>query len=232
MLLILFAVMLVSTTHVQARDLKAGPHYRSMVRQLMTFIPEDFNYSMFRLQYSRSDYYRPDASALIQDLMQQAYIVDEGAESEEERETALKTYHSILSQHLANYGVLKQAIVFSYQDPRFGNYKTLQAILDGMLESIERSGNGETLNGAYDVITMEEETALLVTLGKKVISTEARSSGISHYNMHLVEETAEGMQGQTSTIFVDTRIPVAYLLAQKEEHDKNKPSQNLLFKGR
>ena len=108
----------------------------------------------------------------------------------------------------ANLAVVAQALSLSKQDRRFGDPDFLTLVRNGLFQDVRNSGTGQTLNDAYDVITMAEETMLLANLDVELVKTISRESGGTYYNMHNVKDRKTG---KPYTIFVDTTKPMLFL---------------------
>ena len=113
-------------------------------------------------------------------------------------------------------------------DDRFGDVQMLETLQKNITQSLLKTGKGTKLNNAFDVVTFEEETYILMNMGVKLISTDSRQLGITYYNMHLVEDR---ITGDRRTVFINTSIPMRHLEEQQKEFDKRTAPQDLRFKG-
>lgn len=188
-------------------DFTAGPRYDYMVRQLLTYVPEDFNFGAFRNFYARSPYYTPLDDPIISNMQDLAYKIEHSADPAKQLE-AREQYDILLEQHLGNLGVITQALVLSQNNDAFGNPERLTKIRDGLLENIVSSGTGRALHSAYTVITPAEERALLHALEFEVAQTQSGRTGVLYYNMH---DGIFTKTGEPFTVFVDTTVPIKHL---------------------
>jgi len=195
-----------------------NPHYNKMAREALKDKPKRFGFMRFRSLYSRTRQYDPIGENTLKSLNNLAYIVFN--EQDPDRiKTALFGYQSIVSDHLAHLGVVMQALSLAREDRRFGNPSFFEWVKEGIIRTVVISGDGFTLQGAYDVITLEEETVLFHRLGIKPVESRAVKEGFIYYNMHDVEEV--GTKAKRA-VFVNTTIPMKYLEALSQEQDKLK----------
>lgn len=223
---LVFAVfVLIMPCCVDAQTYAANPQYRQMVRQLLTYIPPDFNFGIFRRIYTQTEFYDPIGEQPVSDLLSYAYQVDT-AKTPEEEQKASENYHAKLVMHLADAAFVRQAYVLAKNDPRFGDAKLLLQIYQGLLESIMGSGDGTALSRAYDAVILSEEVLILGQLGYRIKETEFHQVGIKKYNMHFVQNPGPD---DPITIFINVRIPLN-ALAERDD-DKSKVPSELNFKG-
>lgn len=190
----------------------ADAEYQYLARAAET-MPERFNFMKFRSYYAHATHYDPVGEETLRIMRDLAYTALHDAD-QVTADLALEDYRILVNQHLAHLGVVGQALIFARQDRRFGDAKFFQWLKTGLIQSVVISGNGRSLREAYDVITAAEETALLGTLGFKVLDTRAAHEGYYYYNFHEVEEVASGRR---TSIFVNTTLPMQYLARQKKE---------------
>lgn len=203
----------------QGEDITAGPYYRMLARQALEEQPKDFSFAMFRGRYAMTVQYDPEAHTALERLLGDAYQLQEGAKDPAARAAAAVDYNKVLFDHLANIDVVTQALSLARQDTRLGDAKALEWIRAGLAQSVMQSGTGKTLNEAYDILTLGEETALLAGLGVQVLRTDARESGGTYYNMHLVRDSASG---EEYTVFTDLSRPMRCLEEKRALERYNK----------
>jgi hypothetical protein len=191
----------------------AGPLYRQMIVDAVKHRPADFNFTQFRSLYAQYAYYEPLA-ALTQNMMldKAFYIIQE--KDEAKREKMLLDYRLLVQRHLANIDIVAQALALARQDPRFGDPELYAWLRQGLLDSVMRSGNGQTLTSAYEIISLGEETALLNALGVRVVQTLNRESGMMAYNIYDVELLRDGSK---RSIFTNITIPMNTLTARQRD---------------
>ena len=189
----------------------AGPRYNVMATELMEENPKHFDFDVFRSQYAMTRQYDPLGEVTRRKMINLAYKVSNEKDPAKQAD-ALKKYQAIVFEHLANMGILIQAQALARQDKRLGDVRLLERIYSGLLYSVMHSGNGESLNTAYNALTPYEESAVLTQLGVKVVESFSRKSGIYHYTMHDVEDPATGRK---YTVFIDTTKAMEFLAEQE-----------------
>lgn len=184
----------------------ANPRYEFMAQQAKQYMSNVFQFRQFRGYYAQTRQYDPIGDQTVRQLQTYAYqaLNAEGSVQNE----ALMNYNELLFQHLANLQVVVFALAMSGDNSQFGNPVFFRWLRDGIVLSIMRSGDGKSLNGAYDTITMAEENVIFNQLGLKHIATISAHEGYYYYNMHDVQALRTG---QNSTLFVNTTIPMRFL---------------------
>lgn len=186
---------------------RANPRYDHMVREASKHQSDNFRFGIFRSYYKDTRQYDPLAEELIDKMFEYSYIVQNDPD-EDKASQALESYQALVLDHLANLQVVAQVLSLSKIDQRFGNPEFFTWMMRGLIADVKRSGNGDTLQDAYDVITLAEENVLFGQLGVKRIETKAAQEGFYHYNMHEVKDIRTG---QSRTVFVNTTIPMRFL---------------------
>lgn len=225
--------------HNQAQDISvytpvfyefdAEPRYKQMVRQLLTHIPYNFNFGAFRRIYARTSFYDPIGEDARDLLLKHAFVVDTSENVSEVKE-ALSNYHDVLQTHLANINVVLQAIALSRTDKRLGNTEWLLKVKKGLLKNLLDTGDGKTLNTAYEVVTLAEETLLLSHLGFAIEDTAYKSQHMIKYHLHIgqfIDNPNPNMPNGVP-LFVNVSIPMRHIEKQKEEKERE---SDLSFKG-
>ncbi len=199
-----------------ARDYTSTPYYNKMARDALKSRPPRFDFMKFRSLYSRTRQYDPIGEKALKTINDLAYIILHD-EDPERVKTALFAYQVEVSNHLAHIDIVMLALSLSREDKRFGKADFFEWMREGLIRTVVISGDGYTLSGAYDVITLSEEVILLNRLNFKPIGVQAAKEGTVYYNMHNVEDM---QTGQKRTVFVNTSIPMKYLEAVKEEREE------------
>lgn len=195
----------------------ANPVYRSLARTLLEDNPPGFDFMNLRAQYMQTRHYDPLGDEALKKMLDLAYVVQTGDHSQKAVD-ALAAYEQVLQDHISHIAVVSQAIALARQDPRFGNIKLLERIRTGLFESVIKSGDGLTLQRAYGVVTMAEETMLLQQLDYEVLTTRPAHSGVLYYNMHYVIERATQ---KPYTIFVNITFPMRHLERKRREQGRS-----------
>ena len=201
---------------VKQKNYLDTPYYNQMARDALSNQPAKFGFMKFRGLYARTRQYDPFGDKALKTINDLVYIVLHD-EDPERVETALFAYQTEVSNHLAHIDVVMLALSLAREDKRFGKVKFFEWMRDGLIETVVISGDGYTLAGAYDVITLSEEVILFNRLGFRKIDTKPVKEGIIYYNMHDVEDLRDGTK---RTVFVNTSIPMKYLEILKEEQQE------------
>ena len=194
----------------------ANPRYEFMAQQASKYMSDYFQFGQFRGYYMQTRQYDPIGDQTVERLQNLAYEVQEGIDQQEVSD-ALVSYRKLVWEHLANLRVVLQALALSKIDARFGNPKFFSWLRDGLVHDVMISGTGKSLDEAYDVITLSEETIIFGRLGVRRLSTQAAQEGYYDYNMHEVEDLRTG---QHWTLFVNTTHPMRFLRAISNEPDQ------------
>ena len=176
------------TTAAQS-NLSDGP-YTSQVRLALSEKPARFDFMQLRILYAQTSHYDPLGDETLGAMNDYAYIVLNDPDQEKVK-TALFVYQALVSNHLAHVGVVMQALSLARQDKRFGKPEFFEWVRDGLVRTVVISGDGYTLRGAYDVITLPEEGLLFSRLGFERLQTQEAQEGATYYSVHdvLTSET-------------------------------------------
>ncbi len=185
--------------------------YNNAAQNLIDGRSAKFNYMNLRGLYYQTRQYDPLGEETVRKIQDLAYNV-QSTENFRAIDEALAQYNGLLKAHIANLAVVSQAIALAKQDTRFGDAQFLTRVRRGLFDSVIHSGDGMTLDGAYDVITMDEEVLLLSHLNYEVLTTKLVKTGIIYYNMHYVVERETQ---NPYAIFVNVTFPMKRLEAQR-----------------
>lgn len=164
-----------------------------------------FSFRDLRSFYVGTRQYAPSSENIVRQLVTHAYMITQG-DNAQIMEQSLQSYNDLIRDHLANIGVVDQALSLSLQDPVFGDPEFFTWLREGLIAELLRSGDGKTPRGAYDIITMEEEGYLLAALGVQPGAVETSHSGKKYYNMHSVTDADTG---EEFVLFIDATRPLA-----------------------
>lgn len=196
---------------------RATPIYDHMARTILRKYPiPRFDFMYFRSLYTQTRQYDPIGEDVLERMDRLSYTVVSDPDPEKSG-MALLEYQALVADHLAHLGVVMRAAALAREDKRFGNPDFFQWVKAGLLQSVTISGNGRSLDEAYDVITLAEETMLLQTLGYKLIRTLPRQESAVYYNMNEIEDLRTG---EKWTLFVNTTYPMRFLAAQEKEKSR------------
>ena len=204
------------TTYRAVRDKNVAPEksveyignlmYAEMARRLMEEDGVNVDFVILRSQYIKSDYYDPIGDETL-DRLQILAILAQTSTDPQDKAQLLAAYKMLLQRHIAHLGIVAQAIVFSKQSPMFGDLQKLQKIRNGLVNSIVTTGNGQTPETAFEIITLAEETAVLRNARYKVVKTDHLEQGIMRYNVHEII-TDDGIKG---VAFMNVTFPMKHL---------------------
>lgn len=198
-----------SIEEIQKQSYRANPQFEMMARAALNERPHKFNWMRFRREYSQTRQYDPMGTETIDKLHKLAFTLDT-TKNANEYKAALSAYQNLIMEHMAHLGVVMEALALSKTHERYGDPKFYRWLKHGLIRNVMISGDGYTLQGAYDVITIAEETILFNYLGMRQVSTVSNQEYQKYYNMH---STVLLKDGQEYTIFVNTSIPMTFLSA-------------------
>ena len=195
------------------RSHTANPYYDHAVRQAMLYMRHDFRFNKLRMLYPDTSQYDPIGDDVI-DYMQKLAFTVQRSEDPEEKEKALDQYRNLIMLHMGNIRVVAQALSFAKLDSVFGSQRFFAWMRKGLVGDIMRVGDGKTIDSAYNVITLSEETVLIGQLGFRVLDTQSVDSDGLFYNMHEIEDIRTG---QKSMLYVNTTRPLRFLRTKSAE---------------
>ncbi len=181
------------------------PAYKKMVEDAYFTRPADFRFRNLRSFYTRIRDYDPAGEETSERLIRLSYIVENAGTSEQARQ-ALSDFQALALMHLGNARVMLQAYSLATQDRKYGDPEFYQWVINGILKSVQATGDGLSKAGAYEIQTMGEEVLLLDSLNVRLLETDMIEGG-TVLRLHSVE-SREG--GPPYTIFVDATRPVQY----------------------
>jgi hypothetical protein len=198
-------------------DYISGPQYMTLVHLAISKRPKNFEFGTLRALYPLTPQYDPIGEATRKKIVNLAFTIENDPDTEK-RKKAFEEYGETVSQHLANIDVVSQALILSQQDKIYGDPKFFEWVRTGLLRSIMNSGDGRSLHGAYDAMTLGEEAFLMNILGLTVLKSESEHSGVIYYNMHQVRDKKVRMP---YWMFVDVTYPLEFLEKQKQRQGNN-----------
>jgi hypothetical protein len=192
---------------------RANPQYDAMVRTAMSKKPAQFDFMRLRSLYAQTRQYDPIGDDTVKTLTGFAYQALNEKEAKK-AEVALFNYQQTIASHLANLGVVMQALALAREDKRFGQVGFFEWVRDGLIKSVMNSRRGRTLSDAFAVVTLPEETVVISSLGLKLLKTVPVQESRIYYNMN---EVLNPRTGEKWTVFVNTSIPMRFLQLQQED---------------
>ncbi len=162
-----------------------GPRYQQMIRQIIDGDRARFNFELFRIYYSSSVLYDPRGGPAKEELLQYAYGMVE-AGSAAAKEMAERNYRAHLYAHMGNIEVIAQALSLSLQDEMYGDPEMFNWLMNGLIKSVLRSGDGNSLSSPYVVLTLAEEKYVIDHKKVKVLESEEATRADRILNVHKV----------------------------------------------
>ncbi|MCB1563991.1 MAG: hypothetical protein KDJ75_10495 [Alphaproteobacteria bacterium] len=191
---------------------RGDPMFRYLARRAMITMVPDFDFTTFRSRYTQTSQYDPIGDKVVDKMLELAYIVQNEREDQEKVVKAIEDYRNLVIDHMANLRVVLQALSLSKLDRRFGNPDFFKWMKEGLARSVIYSGDGKSRDGAYDAITLSEETVLFTHLGLKRLSTKSVEEDVRSFNIHEVQDLRTGQKWE---MFVDITYPMSRM-----RHDK------------
>ncbi|MCB1651226.1 MAG: hypothetical protein KDI46_04160 [Alphaproteobacteria bacterium] len=196
---------------VQRKGYLAEPQFDYLARAALRREP-GFDFMRFRRYYAQTRQYDPLGEETLERMNELAFGIETEKDPEKNR-LYMDEYQNLLLKHLANLGVVMQALSLSRTNPRFGDPGLFKWIKAGLTRDVLMSGNGRSLDDAYDVITTTEETVLITLLGLQRLDTISNKEGRIYYNMN---EVYDPRTKEKWTLFVNTSFPMKFLEAKEK----------------
>ena len=179
-ILYLVIILLIFGCSSNKSQAKQSSEYKELLVKLENFDP-NFSFTNLRLSYTETNDYNPlaqEANETYQELYR--------ALKNENYENAIHCAKAVLDE---NYLDIKAHSVCVKAYKKTGkdfesNYHDY--VREGLLKSITSSGNGESPQNAYKVISLDEEAHLIQKLGYKVKKQETISQNGSTYDKLVV----------------------------------------------
>lgn len=197
---------------------RTDPRYQEMIVEALD-MPSGYSWTRLRRLYTRSSYFTPFAEEIQLELIAIANQMKEAQTPEEQKEIADQFRFKSL-QHLGNADMMSLSYSLTRKDPRLGDSGLYQWALWGLMNVVRRSGDGDKVSEAYNVITAGEETLLFKMLGVNHLGLEdTYSPGFYVFNVHKVQDPATK---ETYQVFVNITYPMAFLRAQEMKKEKER----------
>lgn len=195
---------------IQKRSAIANPQYEFHARNALREQPAQFDFSNFRRLYSQTRQYDPIGEDTLNRLSEITYNI-EHAKDKEDYQRNMDRYQNLILNHMANLDVVMQASALAKRDKRYGDTQFFTWLKRGLIRNLMNSGDGMTLHGAFDIVTLGEEPILFRYLGMRSKSSKSSKEGFAYYNMH---DAISLEDGKEYTIFVDTTYMMKFLEAK------------------
>ncbi len=201
---ILFSLLLIGCTNdsIQVKTEIKAPKKVETYEQILKRVKakdKDVDFREFRIAYTKSDYYNPyEQNIKIRKEMSLAL-------SDKKHEKALKLANEILERNYVDIEAHMVCLVV-YQDIKKENeYEYHAYVLDGLIGSIIKSGNGDSPKTAFEVICVREEYIILDILGYKTLKQSLIEKNGHKYDAMEVEEIKTKKK---TTIYFNVDIPL------------------------
>jgi hypothetical protein len=196
------------------------PEYEKMIIDALS-MPDDFLWMRLRRLYTQTSFFTPFAEELQLQLVELSDRLSE-TQVPEEQKKIIDRFQLITLKHLGNADIMSIAFSLATKDPRLGNAEFYQWALWGIMATVERTGDGDEISEAYNVITVGEETMLFRMLGVNHLGLEETiDNGFYVFNVHRVEDPATKRQFK---VFVNITHPMSFLQSQ----EKKRKAQSIL----
>jgi hypothetical protein len=196
---------------------RANPQFDLMARTALLNMPEKgFDFNRFRMLYAQTRQYDPigeDALKLLNDLAYTAL----NSKDPKKAQLALHGYQQVVATHLANLGVVIQALSMARSDKRFGSVAFFEWLRDGLVKSIMQGRKGRSLKDSFAVMTLPEETAVISYLNLKLLKSTPVKEARVFYNMNEVQDP---VTGEKWTLFTNTSVPMQFLSDKQAEEKR------------
>jgi len=204
-LLYAFILSLLFSTSVHAQDstqslVMVNPHflikrqynkrlvYKRLAAQARNYDRRnEFPFERMAYAYASGPDYDPYGKDTIDMLYKLAYDV-ENIKDPEVLEKKYLQFTNIVNDHLGNLGIVNAVISLTRQNAILGDIEFLQWIKNGLIERLLRSGNGYNPATAYRIVSMEEESFLLIHKHLELIDREYFSTGNQFYHVYRTQE--------------------------------------------
>lgn len=143
----------------------------------------EFPFSQLVYAYAAGPDYDPYGKDTIDMLYKLAYEI-ENQEDPDILEKKFLQFNTIVNNHLGNLGIVNAVISLTRQNKTLCDIKFLEWIKGGLIERLLRSGDGYNIATAYQIVSMEEETLLLLKRNLELIGREYFSTGTQFYHIY------------------------------------------------
>lgn len=208
-------------------DYYALASYEAMANEIFKHQNYNVGLTNFRLLYSSIQRYQPLADETKDELYKAAFQATNGA-TPQEQEDGKARFTLITYEHLANIAILATAIDLTKQYPELGDVRFYQMTYDNIFENILESGDGKTINSAYQVISFDEETEILRAKNLKIIDQIIAEPDIGR--MTNIYQMQNIRNGKIEPVHINVRIPLRYIEKQRHlmEQDLQKKKKPVL----
>lgn len=195
----LFSVLFSSGVYAQSSDLsylQADPNaliqrqydhrlvYKKLATQARNYDRRnEFPFARMANAYANGPDYDPYGKETIEMLYKLAYDV-ENIKDPEVLEKKYLQFTNIVNDHLGNLGVINAVISLTRQNAILGDIEFFQWVKNGLIERLLRSGNGYNPATAYRIISLEEESLLLIQRNLELIDREYFSTGNQFFHVY------------------------------------------------
>lgn len=207
-MMVLVAIILVNTIGVQAKAKYDNKTYKKLLKKALKF-DTTLDFKKLRMAYAKTSFYNPYDTTYkkIKEEMMTALKA-------KQYKRAIKLANSILKTNFLNPDA-HLICFYAYKDlkdkknARFHNF-----ILNGIVASILKSGNGKTPASAYKVISINEEYAVLGSLSLNVLKQQLIRKDGNNYDKMIVKSKKTG---KTFDVYFNVNIPLNWMTKQMKK---------------
>ncbi len=186
----------------------AWPYYKAQAKKALTHqIGSDVNFGQLRQFYTQIRYYDPTAEKTLIYLDALKDTIAETAEPSI-RQDLINEFKIILLQQCANIDVMRYAYSLSKEVDYLPAPKRFLWIIQGITTALINSGNGLSFASAYKIISLGEESALIMSLRFKALQKISEQSSVAFYTIY---QGIDLNTGRDKVFFVDSTAPLTFL---------------------
>ncbi len=201
---ILFSLLLIGCTNDSTQvktDIKA-PKKVETYEQILKRVKakdKDVDFREFRMAYVKSDYYNP-----YENKRNEKKKITKAIKNKD-YEKAIKLTNEILETNYVDIEAHMFCLVANKELDKKSEYEYHGYVLDGLIGSIIKSGNGDSPKTAFEVICVREEYIILDILGYKTLKQSLIEKNGHKYDAMEVEEIKTKKK---TTIYFNVDIPL------------------------
>lgn len=175
-----------------------------------------YEFVKLRRLYSQIDDYEPDGLSVINEMNAMAPTINPNSAAANDV-IKFDRFKRLMLTHMGNIAVVENAVGLAARYPDILNQEQLRYILAGLRESLTLSGDGRAKRTAFDLYTLEEESALLESLNMRLIYKAIQKEGPLSFAIY---RTKDKQTGEDHTIYANITAHTDKLQNRLEEEDK------------
>lgn len=204
--ILFFCILMFSIPGYAAEGSKEGSNYYTLLKQLKKG-DTTVDFAALRLSYTKTAEYSP-----YRDVNEKKEMIE--ALNKREFEKALGFAHSVLEKNYLDMDAhfVSRTAYKETNNTEKQNYHSF--VLKGLLDSIYHSGNGQTPETAFTVITTAEEYFFLRVYGYTVAKSSLMQLNGHHYDKM---DTEERKTGARAVFYFNVDMPYTWLTQQMDK---------------